>query len=179
MVDLVRSWQRTAATGALDPDDVLREMSGILRPYGVKHVATDKWQVDTLTSLARHHGLALIEFDYAAHELTELYLDMQAKIARGLVELPADVDLRADLLSARRRVTSAGMVIDLSTSSSGRHGDYVPALARALRQHTPDCAPAPKPAPDIDARLLDLAKKRFSPPRARNSRDRVLRRFES
>ncbi|HTQ43136.1 MAG TPA: hypothetical protein VMI75_10305 [Polyangiaceae bacterium] len=178
VVVLCRQWQRKAETGALDPDQVLGEMAKILAPYRVRHVATDKWQVDTLTALARRHGLILLEFDWSAHELTEVYLDLQAKIARGLVELPPDPDLRADLLGARRRVTSSGMVIDLAATSDGRHGDYVPALARCLRQHVPDAAPAPLPKPDPERRMLEAAVARYAPRPSRGSRQRVIQRWD-
>ena len=165
VVDLARQWHRKGGEGPLDADKVLSDIALVLAPYRVKHIATDKWQVDSLSALARHHGLALIEYDFDAQELTELYLDLQLRVARQLVELPPDTDLRADLLAARRRITTTGMAIELPTSGNGRHCDYVPSLARALRQHTPDAKPAPRPLAseaDREERLLQLAKKKFA-----------------
>lgn len=164
-----RQWHRTAGE-PLDPDKVLGEIAGELARYGVKDVATDKWQIDSLKALARHHGLNLIEYDYSGQEVTELYLDMAAKIAQRLVELPPDPEVRADLLSARRRVTQAGMVIDLPVSGTGRHCDYVPMLARLLRIHVPDCKPQPTHKPDVETRLLDAAKRRFAPAKPKGGR---------
>jgi len=170
VIDFVRQWHRPPGGEALDPDKVLGEIAAALAPYGVTLVATDKWQVDTLKSLARRHGLQLIEYDYVGQEVAELYLDMAAKIAQKLVELPPDPELRADLLSARRRVTQTGMVIDLPVSGNGRHSDYVPSLARVLRMHVADCAPTPPVCPDVEVRLLEAAKKKYAPKRPKAGR---------
>ena len=161
VIDLAKQWHRPPGGSALDPNAVLAEMSALLGPYGVKHVATDKWQVDALKALARHHGLELIDYDYGAQELTELYLDMATRIQQQLIELPPDAQIRGDLLGARRRVTSSGMFIDLAVGAGGRHSDYVPAIARVLRQHTPDCEPHEKPPVDNEKRLVELAKGKF------------------
>jgi hypothetical protein len=170
VVDFVRQWHRPPGGEALDPDKVLGEIADALRPYGVTLIATDKWQVDTLKALARRHALQLIEYDYAGQEVTELYLDMASKIAQKLVELPPDPELRADLLSARRRVTQQGMVIDLPVSGTGRHSDYVPALARVLRMHVADCRPELPKVIDIETRLLAAARKKFTPPKPKRGR---------
>lgn len=165
VVDVARQWHRKGGEGPLDADKVLAEIAGLLGPYRVKHIATDKWQVDSLSALARHHGLNLIEYDYDAQQLTEVYLGMQTRINQKFVELPADVDLRADLLGCRRRITTSGMSIELPTSGNGRHCDYVPALARALMQRTPDATPAPRPLAsqaDREARLVEAAKRRYT-----------------
>ena len=164
IIDFIKQWHRRGNEGPLDADIVCGEMAKDLAPYRVKNIATDKWQVDTLTSLARRHGLNLIEYDYNSQELTELYLDMAAKVSRGLVDLPSDVDMRGDLLGCRRRITTTGMVIDLPVSGNGRHSDYVPSLARVLRQYTPDSAPVPKPRvteADKEKQLIHLAERHF------------------
>lgn len=179
VVVLCKQWHRPPGGEALDPDKVLSEIAGVLRPYGVTHVATDKWQVDSLKALARHHGLQLMEYDFSGQDLTELYLDMASRIAQRAVQLPPDPELRSDLLGARRRVTSTGMVIDLPVSGSGRHSDYVPALARVLRLHVPDARPAPKPKVDVEQRMLDAAKRKWCPPKSKRSKDRVESRWRT
>lgn len=170
-IALAKQWHRPPGGDALDPDRVLGEIARDVAPYGITMIATDKWQVDTLKSLARRHGLDLVEYDYAGLDLAAIYLEMQAKIAQRLVELPPDPVLRADLLAMRRRVSSSGMTIELPTTGNGRHCDYAPALARVLRMWVPDCKPQPSPPVDVEKKLLDAAKKKYIKPEKHKNRD--------
>ena len=128
---LARQWIGSRAK-PLSPEAVFREMAAILRPYGVKSVATDQFAVDANKDLARQQGLYLDAEAVTAARNVELFGNLATHFAQGVVELPPDAVVRSDLLSVRKRVTQSGIAIVLPTSSDGRHADYAPAAALAI-----------------------------------------------
>lgn len=146
-VVLVREWvgARTAAERLKSPD-VLREIATLLRPYRVDTVITDQWAADPLRDIAEQVGLYLQERAATAADNVDMYSSLKMLMENGALDLPPDAALRADLLGVRRRVTQAGVSIDLSSTSNGRHCDYAPSLARACAVDLREPAAAPDPA---------------------------------
>ncbi len=126
-VVLVREW-RGSRQVPLSPRAVLAEVAGILRPYGLDYVWTDQASGDALRDLGTAVDLAIcIEPTTAANKLP-LYENLKTRIAAGEVELPPDPQVRADILSVRRRITRVGVSLDLPRIN-GRHADFAPAIA--------------------------------------------------
>lgn len=168
IVVLTHQWHAGKAE-KLDPEDVLKEIADLLEPYRVRVVATDRWSVDAMTALARHVGLALVEHDYTGTDLVQLYTEVQTKMAAGLLELPPDPDLRADLLPVRKKATMTSVQIVLPLTGSGRHCDYVPSLARVARMHCAQPVYVPETVQDrIEAEALALDLKHYAPKKRRN-----------
>jgi hypothetical protein len=138
-VAMVRQWTGSK-TSPLSPDAVLREIAGICKRYGVDYAYTDQWSADALRDIALRYDLSLIERPVTATNKVAMFEDMRTRIADGDVELPPDPQLRADLLSIRKRVTTNGIAIELPRTGDGRHADTCPALALALSQAIPDPA---------------------------------------
>jgi hypothetical protein len=128
---------RGSSERPLDPESVLLEQASILGRFHVKHVQTDNWAGDALASIARRHGLNLVQTSLTMGRKIELYDAAQTKIADGQVELPPHPQLRADLLGVKRVVTASGMSIRLAQTPDGRHSDFAPPVALLLEQHCP------------------------------------------
>lgn len=144
-VALVKQWQGSKAA-PLSPDAVLREVAAIVKRYSVPVVYTDQWSADALRDIARRYDLALIERSINAANKVEMFENLRTRIADGDIELPPDPQLRADLLSIRKRVTNTGISIELPRTADGRHADYAPALALCLAQNiTPPDVVGPEP----------------------------------
>lgn len=126
-VVLARQWLPRG--GRLDPEDTFRQIAADCRPYGVRVLYTDQHSIDSNTALARRFGLQLHELTITAANKTPLYLELAAAIAGKRFECCPDPVVRADLLSIRRRVTQAGISIELPVTSDGRHADFAPAAA--------------------------------------------------
>lgn len=126
---LAKQW--VPGAGRLDPEEVFREIVSVCKPYGVRLLQTDQHSIDSNAALARRFGLTLRETVVTAANKTPLYLELAAAVAGKRFECCPDPVVRADLLSIRRRVTQAGISIELPVTSDGRHADYAPAAALA------------------------------------------------
>jgi hypothetical protein len=145
VVVLVKQWTGSKAS-PLSPETVIAEVAAICQRYGIKYVTGDQWSADALRAIAKRHGLDLAEQVITAPKKVELYESLRILIADGSVDLPPDPQLRADLLSIRKRVTQNGIAIELPRTADGRHADYAPAVALAVAAYT---APPPAQAPEL------------------------------
>lgn len=130
-VVLAREW-RGSRQSPLSPRAVLAEISALLKPYALDYAWTDQGSgFDALREVASGVGLSLcMEPTTAANKLA-LYENLKTRIANGEVELSPDPQLRADILAVRRRITRAGVTVELPRIN-GRHCDYVAALALVI-----------------------------------------------
>ena len=130
---------RGSSVRPLDPDAVFCEIAAILKPYKVRIIDTDHWSVDTLASIARkNHDLILSPRTLSQTKKLELYEKLARDLAHGIVELMPHKQMRADLLSVIRIVTTNGITLSLLSTPDGRHSDFAPALLLALDAY---CAP--------------------------------------
>jgi len=130
-VALAKEWIGTRAQ-PLRPAKVLHEIAEELEPYGVVELHTDQWAFDALMDVAElaETGLMLIpgerDDETDGKRLAKLLSD------RAL-SLPNDRQLRADLISIKRRPrTAGGSQIVLPKTADGRHCDYAAALLLAM-----------------------------------------------
>lgn len=134
VIALVKQWQGSKAD-PLSPDAVLKDTAAILAKYGLTHAWSDQWAFDALRDVASRHGLGLSLEQITAARKVEMFERLRTKLADGEVELPPDPQLRADLLSVRKRVTMNGIAIELPRTADGRHADYAPAVAIVVARH--------------------------------------------
>lgn len=114
----------------LVPSEVFADMSLRLEEYGCKQsVRTDQWSVDALRELALQQGIGLSEITLTPKNRTKRYESLKVRLDEGLLELPADPQVRSDLLAVKKRVTSEGFKIILPETADGRHCDYAAMLA--------------------------------------------------
>lgn len=139
-VVLLREW-RGSTHSPLDPFRVFEEMAPILRRYEVPCVAADAYQFDALSRIAIRCGVTMHLDTLTAERKRRRYENLQARLADHAVELPTHRQMRADLLSVRRRATPNGISIELEQTPDGRHADFAPVVAGLLDI---DLFPAPE-----------------------------------
>lgn len=126
-VALVREWR------GLTPRECWREVADACRIYGITTARTDQYAAAANADLARLSGLHLTVDRTTATSKLEDFTNLATLIHAARVELSPDPVLRRDLLSVKKRVTQAGTSIVLPKTGDGRHADYAPALAAAIK----------------------------------------------
>ncbi|HEY4117392.1 MAG TPA: hypothetical protein VGM56_06030 [Byssovorax sp.] len=129
---LARQWM-PRRDQRLSPSVVLGEIATLCAAYRVDVVHSDAWSADALTDIARDKGLHLETRQRTTQERVELFESLRTLVAQGLVELPPVEALRADLLSVRKRVTQRAVSIELPRTGDGRHADFAPSVALAVK----------------------------------------------
>lgn len=131
---------RGSSIQPLNPREVLAEIQTDLEKYHLGWCYTDQWAADANKAVALELGLSLIDIDWTAHEAVEAYSSLAAGMAMRTVEIPNDPQLQKDLKLVKKRAstTKNGYSIHLPATPDGRHCDYAPALARAMKQWLDD-----------------------------------------
>jgi hypothetical protein len=144
---LAREWRGTQER-PLDPAWVLGQIAVLCRPYRVDVVESDQYERFGLYSIAQRPeiGLYVCVRERNATERLARYEALVTQMSDGEIELPADKQLRADLLSVRQKLTPNGFTIQLPETADGRHADYAPSVSLALANCRVDPEP-PKPKP--------------------------------
>src|SRR5690606_15807473 len=132
----------------LDHAEIVSEIGGVLRRYGIASAWTDSHGATSIAALAAERGYSLVRHTFDAEEEVRLVSDLAAQLAMRQWALPDDSVFADDLKRVRRVVTARGGVrIALPTTPDGRHCDYVPAMLRVMRFLQP-----PRPTTDnVDA----------------------------
>lgn len=130
-VVLAREWRPKPGL-PLKPSAVLADIAVMLRPYGgLRTVHTDQASADALAELATQAGLVLLDDAWTQPEIRESSEHLLKLLQEGLLELPPDKSVKADLLGIRKIITRAGMRYEFA-EMHGRHSDYAPAILRAV-----------------------------------------------
>jgi hypothetical protein len=126
-VALAREWR------GLRPEQCWQQIAACCKRYGLQRAATDQYAAAANADLARRFGLSLDIKATTATSKLEDFTNLATLMHSGAIELSPEPQLMRDLLSVKRRVTQSGTSIALPRTSDGRHADYAPALAAALR----------------------------------------------
>lgn len=119
----------------LDPNIVLREIKLTVGGYGLSAVHTDQWSSDAIKALARPIGIRTIESSLgSAEDRFAAYDEIRTLLTTQLLELPPVPAFLSDLKALRKKATANGVRIELPLTSDGRHCDFAPSLALALKQ---------------------------------------------
>lgn len=116
------------------PDACWEEIAKLCARYGLKTATSDQYAASANQDLAERYGLHLEVTPTTAKSKLEDFTNLATLIHTDRVELPPDRQFRSDLLSVRKRTTQNGQTIVLPRTSDGRHCDYAPALASAIRE---------------------------------------------
>lgn len=129
---VAREWLGTRAN-PLRAGEVLREMAGILEPFGLYEVHTDQWGFDILQEVAElaETGLAFIpqtrDDDVAVKKLETLF-------GQHALAIPNEPKLKRDLIAMRKRPRQeGGFKVILPQTNDGRHCDYGAMMALAMQ----------------------------------------------
>jgi len=126
----------------LRPSVVIKESAGVVKPYGIDTIYSDHHMQSALADMAEAEGIAWSGEQSHGKEKADLYIELGRVFNDRLIEIPPDPYLRRDLISVRKHITQDNTPqFVLTKTPDGRHCDYVPAFARALKY-------APEPALD-------------------------------
>jgi hypothetical protein len=103
------------------------------RRYGLTSASVDQYAASESATIAEPHGLKLQERAWNASNRLEAFTDLATLIHSDRIELAPERTLIRDLMSVKKRTTQAGETIYLPHTSDGRHCDFAPALAAAVR----------------------------------------------
>ncbi len=155
-VVLAREW-RGSPSMPLDPRVVLAEVQTLIAPYGLRWAITDQAAVDHLRAMCPR-GLYLVEQAWTSGLKAEAYEHVLRLLLGEQLELPADMQVREDLLAIRKLVTRNGVSYMLA-AIHGRHADYAPALAFAVDEAVWSAKP---PSEDLtEAQQAEARKRSF------------------
>ena len=120
----------------MNPRDVLKEAAEDLKVYKLNWCFTDQWAADANKAVAQQLGLHLVDIDWTQQENVDAYSSLASAMAMGTIEIPNDSQLHKDLKLVQKKPSTAraGYSIHLQSTPDGRHCDYAPALARAMKQ---------------------------------------------
>jgi len=133
-VVLAREWRGGG------PEAALREIAELCKRYQIRTAQTDQYAGAANVDLARRFGLHLEVEPWTAPNKLEAFTNMATLTATDSIEFSPAPLLQRDLLSVRKRFTTTGATIEFPRSADGRHADFAPTLALALR-HAPHAGP--------------------------------------
>jgi hypothetical protein len=119
VVDCIRKWEPP-----FNPTGVVAEAAGLLRRYGVVDVWGDKYAGEWPREAFGEHG---INYEQCSAPKSDLYLSFLAAVNGQRVELPAEPELQAQLVSLERKRGSSGR--DKIDHRTGGHDDVANAVA--------------------------------------------------
>lgn len=168
VVASAREWVGTRDV-PLDTREVLRELGHVLRAYGIDHVRSDRYLIDSLSSQAREFGFRIFAGSMTAQEQMERALLFRDKLVTGDVELCEVArgndtvrTLSLDLKRVRRLATQMGAVVKLPLTGDGRHCDFWPPICMAMGAHLNDVKVVRHPENAEVTAMRAAAMKRFS-----------------
>jgi hypothetical protein len=120
----------------LSPDQTLRAVAKVLKPYGLDDCITIGDRAATLSGFAERHGLMLVDDALTSSDRVATVKAMLVPLSHGTLELPLSKQLRQDLVGVRTRTTLNGSeALTVVKTADGRVSDYVVPLATACSQY--------------------------------------------
>jgi hypothetical protein len=127
---LAREWR------GLGPESYWAEIAACCRRFGLSDVAGDQYAASANADIALRHGITLWVEKTSGPSKLEDFTNLATLVHSDRVELPPDKTVRRDLLGVKKRTTQQGHTIVLLRTSDGRHCDFAPALAAAVKAAT-------------------------------------------
>lgn len=126
--DICRGWKR-ARNSTIDLENVVAEIAGILKSYGVHEVLGDRYSAAWVVQAFERQGISYrqTEKDKSVH-----YLEMEPLFAQGRIEILDHPQLTRELRLLEKRPRPGGKTI--VDHPSGGHDDHSNALALAATQ---------------------------------------------
>lgn len=143
--------------------DVLAEMKPILDSYRVHTVKTDQFAVDFIRDIALRLGFGISAIPFTGKNKMQMYESVRVRLDAGYLDLPPDDDLRNDLLSVKKRVTTGDPKVVLPETADGRHCDYAPALALLCGTYIEESKQPDKDERPVEVRLAQEAEIEWNP----------------
>lgn len=165
-----RQWIGSRAS-PLSPAAILGQVAEDVHSYGLDQVWTDQYAIDALNDLATPKQLGLLAHDWTASNRLKGAENVNLLLREKALELPANPQLRTDLLQCRKRVTQNGVTLVLPKTGDGRHCDYIPSLSLA-------CTYLPEPPDSREPEVDEDLQRALASVEGGQDWDSVLRRMQ-
>lgn len=141
-VAMTHEWTGTPSN-PLSPKEVFIEMKPMLDKYQVQVLLTDQYMADALRDIAQDQGILIAPIDITPKLKLNMYESMRTRFDAGMLEIPPDPQLRADLLNIKKKASADRVSIVLASTADGRHCDLAAMLALLCGRYlvTPDVQP--------------------------------------
>lgn len=135
----------------LSAKKVLLETAEVLSWYHLDWVYTDQWSADVIREFAmeltdtdgRRVKLDVVIKEWTEKEKINCFLSLAEQAKAGTLRLVDVAQLRKDLSLTKKMPTNRGPSIHLTKTGDGRHCDFAPSLARAVKEWIDEERPLP------------------------------------
>ncbi|MBN1103582.1 MAG: hypothetical protein JXL84_09245 [Deltaproteobacteria bacterium] len=119
VVSLLKAWE-----APFSPEGVVSEIAEILRGYRVTRITGDRYSAEWVTGAFSRHSLL---YDPCEKAKSDLYVEFEAHVNVGRVELPKDEAMKNELMTLERRRGKSGR--DIVDHPPRAHDDRANAVA--------------------------------------------------
>lgn len=112
------------------PQEVAAEFAGIVRKWGMAQATADNYGAEWVTSAFAAHGVRIVP---PAFPKSQTYLEIEPLFAQGIIDIPRNPTLMAELRDLERRPHVGGKDTVDHPPSSNFHDDHANALALAAQ----------------------------------------------
>lgn len=130
--DVIRSWQAPSSEEKLNPVPILAEIAPLVHDYNVTGVASDQYQLESLTQLAAQHGITLYGVDFTGRSKAKIMGSLQQLVNQKRISLLDDSRQMQQLKELERRYGSLGNV--QIAAPKGSHDDAATVLALCVHE---------------------------------------------
>jgi hypothetical protein len=128
-INLAHQWIGSQSE-PLSPKQTMKEARDeFLIPYRITTVTTDQFGADFLRDIMLDLGLGLRVIPFSGKNKYNMYNSVSLRLNAACIELPPMPEMRNDLLSVKKRVTTDEPKVVLPETTDGRHCDFAPPLA--------------------------------------------------
>lgn len=138
---------------ALKPSEVIRDFAEVSERHNIPYIMSDGHYKELVLEILSEYG---INFLSAPNTPADAYIATRLLLHSGLLRIPNNARLKAQLRETRAKRTSGGLVqIVNPRTKGGGHGDLVSALVLAVYQACGERIPYADPDPNTpEGRLL-------------------------
>jgi hypothetical protein len=124
--------------------DVMEEVAGIARRFGVSTLVSDQYAPGTVIEEARKHGVGVQIQAWSSETQAQAFQSLRSRISQAKIRLPDDEQVRLELARVRTNFRAQTSRVELPRVGDS-HCDLASALAAAAWQHDRFGGPGPSP----------------------------------
>lgn len=138
--------KRPQRDAALKPIEVISEFAEVSERHHIPYIMSDGHYKDLVIEILSEYGISMLA---APHTPADAYIATRLLLHAGLLKIPNNSRLKAQLRETRARRTTGGLVqIVNPRTKGGGHGDLVSALVLAVYQACGEKIPWDDPDPN-------------------------------
>lgn len=145
----------------LNPSEILAQVKNLLDAYGISHVYSDQYQLESLQQLALNMGFSIVGVDFTGSSKSRIYGSFRMLLNQRRVRLLDNHSLYTQLVQLEKKSTPQGNV--QIAAPPGRKDDAAAATCLAVHQCLwllPEKPPPSPKAPTEFEQCLDQIQRR-------------------